>query len=1269
MRNIQAPRRRVMQWLVAAFALAILTGCPNPLRTPDAPDSQTGTLSLTITRQAPGRTIMPPPIGPEEFEAFRLVFTFRDNPEFEPVKVDWTEPTGEVTLAVGRWDLVIYAFLETPYPNEEPTNAVAMGLLEDIAVPTAGSVNVPLAPITEGEGTFAWNLGFENVTGAYMAIWLYDDYLFVEDATPYRSFTFFGAYADDREGDIPLGAGRYHVVLRAYDDSSPAEMIAIHRTLHVYRGMTSLFERNITSNDFPGSILGMILDRWDGQGWNLAGISHAHFEVLASGEFILGVNAGNYAEVFDFLTDPQVTGVTPTNLNLYGFRILIDAALVDIGMAGTDFLYAGNHDTRAEAEATAAAFAVNHTQVTSEWIFGDTLRARVGVYAPSEAEFTDSILMVVPGDSLVGRLGWVHTYALTRGLYLVEAGNTLLAPEFLSFYPDRSDVTVVLRGDGQMRTVSLSENGSLFEVGYGVTLVLDDNITLQGRSDNTHPLVWVDHGGSLIMNAGARIVGNTNANPDGWPRGAGVKVHVGGAFTMNGGEISDNHVIESWPGGGGVVVSGHDGIETRFVMHGGTITDNTSEGQGGGVAIYHGTFDMYGGTIYYNTAYSGGGGVFVVDNGTFAMQGGTISDNISEENGGAVNVNNDGTFTMHGGDIMDNTAQSGGGVHVSSDGTFGMYGGTISDNHSTGWPGGGGVYVGRDGTFDMNGGTISGNTATRDAGGWSYGGGVIVRGEGAMFTMNVGATISDNTAMDTSGGAVGVREYGTFAMYGGDILRNTASTGGGVSVTQDGTFAMNGGTISRNTATGPGGGGGVTVSGATASVTMNVGAIIYDNTSAGGGGGGVSVVSSGTFTMNGGTISDNGNTGWRGGGGVVVHGGGSGFTMYDGAISGNTSVQVAGGVSIMDGGTFDIHDGTISGNTATPFPGGGWSSGGGVRVYSGTFTMYGGEISDNTAVTIPGGWTSGGGLMFVNTSTFTMHDGTISDNAASAGAGVFVDGSSAFTMHNGEIFGNTALIHAGGVRVDSGGVFQISNGVIHGSDANQSLRNTAPSGAALWGMAEYGTFPAGVFSRTGDLITTNNTVEVANGVALQGGIPQGGQVIDLTPAAANYLGVVTATGVPFALLITDAGEFVELHIDSYNEVHGLDLMFGPHSGFPPGIVDLHTAGLVTFGGTYTITMEGRAAWLPEGYVRIAPWPAGSPGQPDAEDQGSRVALSTGELEFDLEFEFTPQAGNDYGRVRILISDAATTLILTSVEIRNADGVVVWSLAEALMSPL
>jgi len=391
--------------------------------------------------------------------------------------------------------------------------------------------------------------------------------------------------------------------------------------------------------------------------------------------------------------------------------------------------------------------------------------------------------------------------------------------------------------------------------------------------------------------------------------------------------------------------------------------------------------------------------------------------------------------------------------------------------------------------------------------------------------------------------------------------------------------------------------------------------------------------------------------------------------MYDGAISGNTSVQVAGGVSIMDGGTFDIHDGTISGNTATPLPDG-WSSGGGVRVVSGTFTMHGGEISDNTAVTIPGGWTSGGGLMFVNTSTFTMHDGTISDNAASAGAGVFVDGSSAFTMHNGEIFGNTALIHAGGVRVDSGGVFQISNGVIHGSDANQSLRrNTAPSGAALWGMAEHGTFPAGAFSRTGYLITTNNTVEVANGVALQGGIPPGGQVIDLTPAAGNYLGVVTATGVPFALLITtDAGEFVELRIDSYSEVHGLDLMFGPHY-LLPNIVDLHTAGRVTVGGTYTIAMEGRAAGLPEGYVRIAPWPAGSPGQPDAEDQGNRVALSTGALGFELEFEFTPQTGDDYGRVRILIADAATPLILTSVVIRNAGGDVVWSLAEALMSPL
>ena len=1300
---------RIFALLFAACSLLFLLGCRSPME-PNIAESETGkgTLLLAIREHGVGRTILPE-ISMNDFVSFSLAFVAEDAGVPNVYDI-WTIGSGEIGLVPGTWDLHITAYLlgET----WEDLRPAASGSLLGIEVPSGGTVagNVVLSPIRGGSGTFSWgNINFPGGTiTATMEITCVG-----EGDVPFSQTFYFIGGAETPPSSLSLYTGQYRVTFTLY--GADGERMVVSAILHIYQNMESILPMAFIPSNFPSSLLDIVLGSWNGSYWDFVrdDVTPWCFAFLG----IEGIDGGNFDDIvdwFDYLSTPTTI---PNDLG--GLKALVDAAII---VMARGVLSTGNYGSRSGAESAITRLVRNGTEIRFAWPSSDTVRVQLGDYEV-EIVFDDDIRpdLLVPGDSLADQFTWLQAFAQSGGFYLIEVTNdTSLAPQWLDF-PGGSDITVTLRGDGPMRTVSLSGSGSLFWVGGGVTLVLDDSITLNGIHDNTHPLVWVSYGGSLVMNAGSRIVGNTNIGAG--PRGAGVNVAAGGVFTMNGGEISNNHSTDyatAWPGGGGVLVSssGYADTDARFTMNGGTITGNTTVWQGGGVAIYHGTFVMYDGSITGNTSYSGGGGVFVADSGTFAMYGGAISNNHTAEWGGGVFAQ--GSFTMYtGATISGNTASAAGGAYASWVGTFVMYGGAISNNHTTGW-GGAVIVSGEETMFTMHGGEIFGNTG--------YSGGAVDVIHHSTFAMH-GGEISDHTA-SRNGGAVNVNGYGTFTMSGGDILGNTANAGGGVYVGWNGTFVMGGGTISNNHATGWPGGGGVTVSGETAMFTMNVGATISGNTS-GGGGGGVSVAHSGTFAMNGGTISNNDTTGWPGGGGVIVRGGDSSFTMHGGAISGNTSLPIAGGVSI-DGGTFTMHGGAISGNTANPNADD-WSSGGGVRIAStivdssivayGTFTMYGGEISDNIAATIPGGWTSGGGLTVTNTSTFTMRGGTISDNEASAGAGVHVEGNSTFTMqngeifentasqnggavniggnsvfamqngeifgntslqngggvriatgstfamHGGEIFDNTALVSGGGVRVDSGGVFQISNGVIHGSNANQSLRNTAPSGAALWGMAEHGTFPADVFSRTGDLITTNNTVNVANGVALQGGIPQGGQVIDLTPAAGNYLGVITATGVPFALLITDAGEFVELHIDSYNEVHGLDLMFGPHSGFHPGIVDLYTAGLVTFGGTYTITMEGRAAWLPEGDVRIVPWPAGHPDQPGSEYQGSRVALSAGELEFYLEFEFTPQAGDDYGRVRILIADVATTIILTSVVIRNAGGDVVWSLAEALMSPL
>ena len=493
--------------------------------------------------------------------------------------------------------------------------------------------------------------------------------------------------------------------------------------------------------------------------------------------------------------------------------------------------------------------------------------------------------------SLANKLTWLQINAVSGGSYTLEVKeDESIAPHTLS-YGNRNDITIILKGIDVNRTVSLSSNGSMFTVGNGNTLILDENITLQGNDDNDKPLVLVSRGGTLVMNNGSTITGNTSTT-----YGGGVYVEGNssfpGSFTMNGGEISGNTARY----GGGVYVSDSG----TFTMSSGKISGNNSTSPGGGVYV-RGTFIMESGEISGNTSISYfGGGVCVF--GTFTMESGEISGNTSSSSGGGVYVSSDGTFTMFSGKITGNTAaSSSGGVHMS--GTFIMTGGEITGNTAT--SSSGGVRV--SGTFIMTGGEISHNSVTDDD---SSGGGVAVFSNGT-FTMENGK-ITGNTAASSSGG---VHVSGTFIMTGGEISHNNVtnddSSGGGMRVSGSGTFTMNGGEIFGNTASS---GGGMYIFG---TIIMNDGKI-YGNTATTSSGGGVRVSSNGTFTMNGGEISGNNSSTF--GGGVHVFSTGT-FTMSGGEIFSNIASESGGGVYVSRSGIFDKTSGTITGYTSNPVNG------------------------------------------------------------------------------------------------------------------------------------------------------------------------------------------------------------------------------------------------------------------------------------------------------------------------------------------------------------
>jgi hypothetical protein len=255
---------------------------------------------------------------------------------------------------------------------------------------------------------------------------------------------------------------------------------------------------------------------------------------------------------------------------------------------------------------------------------------------------------ILRGANLSTKLSWLNRNVESHNTYIVEVEANDNISLYTFNYSGAINVTVILRGDDANRAIRLSSNGTMFEVRTNVTLVLDNNITLQGHSQNTACMVYVN-GGILKMNAGAAITGNSYC---------GVNVYSG-TFEMNAGTISSN--------ASGVYMSNSN---VSFIMSGGTIFGNTARG----VNMSYGTFTMNGGTVSGNA-----GGVYV-DNGTFTMNDGTISGNAASSGGGV--YMNGGTLNMRGGIITGNTASEyGGGVYKSS-GTFTKTGGIITGYNS-----------------------------------------------------------------------------------------------------------------------------------------------------------------------------------------------------------------------------------------------------------------------------------------------------------------------------------------------------------------------------------------------------------------------------------------------------------------------------------------------------------------------------------------------------------------------------------------------------------
>ena len=232
-----------------------------------------------------------------------------------------------------------------------------------------------------------------------------------------------------------------------------------------------------------------------------------------------------------------------------------------------------------------------------------------------------------------------------------------------------------------------------------------------------------------------------------------------------------------------------------------------------------GTLTISNSTISNNTAVNASpGGVFILS-GNATINACTIDNNSGNSvsgNGGG--INNESTLSITNSTISGNSAGLGGGIinagHLTVNNCI------VSSNSAIGTSSedgdGGGIYTWNNGTATVTESTISGNTAS------SGGGGIEDAPAGGTLTVTE-STISGNS----SGFGAGIDTYSSTTIVDSTISGNLASKRVG-GIWNDGTLAINDSTIALDNVATAGLGGGLYVSGGTATLDNT---IVAQNTS------------------------------------------------------------------------------------------------------------------------------------------------------------------------------------------------------------------------------------------------------------------------------------------------------------------------------------------------------------------------------------------------------------------------------------------------------
>ena len=224
----------------------------------------------------------------------------------------------------------------------------------------------------------------------------------------------------------------------------------------------------------------------------------------------------------------------------------------------------------------------------------------------------------------------------------------------------------------------------------GAIHIKNGTVDIQGGTISNN--ISAGEGGAIYCRAAGTVnmTGGTISNNTATKEGGAICILGNGSFTMSGGEISDNDTLKA---GGAVCLLVSDGICGTVTLMGGTISGNHAETRGGAIFVHaNGTLNVSNATITKNSSVKEGGAILLWENdkgaATMTMSGGTISENISNLNGGGVAMlgvsdtysGANTSLTVSGGTISGNTAVYGKDVYalgtltISGTATVGKYG-------------------------------------------------------------------------------------------------------------------------------------------------------------------------------------------------------------------------------------------------------------------------------------------------------------------------------------------------------------------------------------------------------------------------------------------------------------------------------------------------------------------------------------------------------------------------------------------------------------------